>query len=161
MPRMTKWMGLADSEEESTCVLCGVGCQTRLDVKWNRIMGTGPGDKKSAPNNGHMCVLGRFCIPSMVNAPDRLKAPHVRKEGEAIPVPFKIAQQVGKVRGEIADSVVTQKTKSKIVTEFPLDEEASTKVVDIIERQLKKGYPVPTNNRILIECFENYAMDVS
>ncbi|MFW9886984.1 MAG: molybdopterin-dependent oxidoreductase [Candidatus Thorarchaeota archaeon] len=86
MPRMTKWIGLADSEEESTCVLCGVGCQTRLDVKWDRIMGTGPGDRKSAPNNGHMCVLGRFCIPSMVNAPDRLKTPHVRKANELIPL---------------------------------------------------------------------------
>jgi predicted molibdopterin-dependent oxidoreductase YjgC len=97
MPRMTKWMGLADYEEESTCVLCGVGCQTRLDVKWDRIMGSGPGDKKSAPNNGHMCVLGRFCIPSMVNAPDRLKAPHVRTEDDLIPVSWDkvVAEVVG------------------------------------------------------------------
>jgi predicted molibdopterin-dependent oxidoreductase YjgC len=86
MPRMTKWVGLADTEEETTCVLCGVGCQTRLDVKWNMIMGSGPGEKNSTPNNGHMCVVGRFCIPSLVNAPDRLKTPHVMKEGDSVPV---------------------------------------------------------------------------
>ncbi|MFW9802538.1 MAG: molybdopterin-dependent oxidoreductase [Candidatus Thorarchaeota archaeon] len=102
MPRMTKWMGVADSEEESTCVLCGVGCQTRLDVKWDRIMGTGPGDRKSAPNYGHMCVLGRFCIPSMVNAPDRLKAPHVRRGDELIPVSWDDA--VAEVAGIFGDA---------------------------------------------------------
>ncbi|MHA2072542.1 MAG: molybdopterin-dependent oxidoreductase, partial [Candidatus Thorarchaeota archaeon] len=104
MPRMTKWMGLADTEEETTCVLCGVGCQTRLDVKWNRIMGTEPGDKKGAPNNGHMCVLGRFCIPSLANAPDRIRTPHLRRDGESIPVSWDDAiTEVARILNE-ADS---------------------------------------------------------
>ncbi|MFX1367472.1 MAG: molybdopterin-dependent oxidoreductase [Promethearchaeota archaeon] len=84
-PRMSKWLGTPDSEETTTCALCGVGCQTRLDLKWNRIMGSGPGDTKLAPNYGHMCVLGRFCIPSIVNAPDRIKMPYVKKDDDFIP----------------------------------------------------------------------------
>ncbi|MFX1266110.1 MAG: molybdopterin-dependent oxidoreductase, partial [Promethearchaeota archaeon] len=86
MPRMTKWVGTPDSEVETTCVLCGVGCQTRLDEKWERVMGSGPGSANKPPNHGHMCVLGRFCIPSMVNAPDRIKVPFLRREDEYIPV---------------------------------------------------------------------------
>ncbi len=84
-PRMSKWLGTPDSEETTTCVLCGVGCQTRLDIKWSRIMGSGPGDRKLGPNHGHMCVLGRFCIPSIVNAPDRIKMPYIKNEGNYIP----------------------------------------------------------------------------
>ncbi|MHA2379835.1 MAG: molybdopterin-dependent oxidoreductase [Candidatus Thorarchaeota archaeon] len=86
MPRMTKWTGTPDSEVETTCVLCGMGCQTRLDVKWERVMGSGPGSTNKPPSHGHMCVLGRFCIPPMVNASDRIKTPILRKEGEYVPV---------------------------------------------------------------------------
>jgi formate dehydrogenase alpha subunit len=91
MPRMTKWIGTSESEVETTCVLCGVGCQTRLDEKWERVMGSGPGSASKPPNHGHMCVLGRFCIPSMVNAPDRIKAPFLRRNDEFVPVTWEEA----------------------------------------------------------------------
>nr|KXH72000.1 MAG: hypothetical protein AM324_08005 [Candidatus Thorarchaeota archaeon SMTZ1-83] len=84
--RMTKWIGAPDSMEETTCVLCGMGCQTELEVKWGRVMGSGPGKPDSPPNYHHMCVLGRFCIPSLVNAPDRIKTPQLRRDSENIPV---------------------------------------------------------------------------
>ncbi|MFQ5833262.1 MAG: molybdopterin-dependent oxidoreductase [Candidatus Thorarchaeota archaeon] len=101
MPRMTKWTGTADSEQETTCVLCGMGCQTRLDVKWEKVMGSGPGATNSSPNRGHMCVLGRFCIPSLVNAPDRMKRPLVRKDGELVPVSWVDAlDQVAEILSE-------------------------------------------------------------
>jgi len=85
-PRMTKWTGAPDSVEETTCALCGMGCQTQFSIKWDRIMGSEPGALGSAPNQGHMCVLGRFCIPSLVNAPDRIIAPHLRKKDDVAPV---------------------------------------------------------------------------
>ncbi|MFX1481555.1 MAG: molybdopterin-dependent oxidoreductase [Promethearchaeota archaeon] len=90
-PRMTKWIGTPDESTETTCVLCGVGCQTKLDIKWGRVMGSGPGRKENGPNNGHMCVLGRFCIPSLVNAPDRLKTPLVKQDGTDVPVTWEDA----------------------------------------------------------------------
>ncbi|MFX1559751.1 MAG: molybdopterin-dependent oxidoreductase [Promethearchaeota archaeon] len=85
-PRMTKWIGTPDESIETTCALCAVGCQTELDIKWERVMGSGPGRYESAPNYGHMCVLGRFCIPSLVNASDRLKTPYVKQDGVDVPV---------------------------------------------------------------------------
>ncbi|MFW9846120.1 MAG: molybdopterin-dependent oxidoreductase [Candidatus Thorarchaeota archaeon] len=101
MPRMTKWTGIPDSEEETTCVLCGMGCQTRLDVKWERIMGSSPGSREKEPNNGHMCVLGRFCIPPLVNAHDRIRYPYVKREGDYIPVSWDDAiSEVAKILTE-------------------------------------------------------------
>ena len=85
-PRMSKWIGTPDESVETTCALCGVGCQVQLDLKWERVMGTSPGRIESSPNHGHMCVLGRFCIPPLNNAPDRLKTPFVKQDEVDVPV---------------------------------------------------------------------------
>jgi predicted molibdopterin-dependent oxidoreductase YjgC len=85
-PRLTKWTGAPESIIETTCVLCGMGCQVEFDLKWERIMSSRPGKPESVPNNHHMCVLGRFCIPSLVNAPDRIKMPYIRRDEDHIPV---------------------------------------------------------------------------
>jgi predicted molibdopterin-dependent oxidoreductase YjgC len=100
-PRMTKWTGAPDSIEETTCVLCGMGCQVEFDLKWERIMSSRPGKPESPPNNHHMCVLGRFCIPSLVNAPDRIKMPYLLRDGEHIPISWEAAtQEVARVLSE-------------------------------------------------------------
>ncbi|MHA1588459.1 MAG: molybdopterin-dependent oxidoreductase [Candidatus Thorarchaeota archaeon] len=85
-PRMMKWHGTPDEKVETTCMLCGTGCQIEFDVKWDKIMASNPGSEDSEPNLGHTCVLGRFCIPSLMNAPDRLKNPTIRRDGVSIPV---------------------------------------------------------------------------
>ncbi len=85
-PRMMKWHGTPDEVVETTCMLCGTGCQIEFDVKWDKIMASHPGSENSEPNRGHTCVLGRFCIPSLMNARDRLKIPTVRRDGVSIPV---------------------------------------------------------------------------
>ncbi|MHA2045948.1 MAG: molybdopterin-dependent oxidoreductase [Candidatus Thorarchaeota archaeon] len=85
-PRISKWIGTPDETVETTCTLCSIGCQMQLDLKWERVMGTSPGRIESPPNHGHMCVLGRFCVPSLINAPDRLKTPHVKQADVDIPV---------------------------------------------------------------------------
>jgi predicted molibdopterin-dependent oxidoreductase YjgC len=85
-PRMMKWHGTPDETVETTCMLCGTGCQIEFDVKWDKIMASHPGSENSEPNRGHACVLGRFCIPSLMNAPDRLKIPTVRRDKVNIPV---------------------------------------------------------------------------
>ncbi|MHA1902929.1 MAG: molybdopterin-dependent oxidoreductase [Candidatus Thorarchaeota archaeon] len=90
-PRLTKWTGIPDSKVETTCMLCGHGCQVELDVKWNRVMGSRPGAQTSPPNNHHLCVLGRFCIPSLINAPDRLRNPQLKKDGVLSPVSWEQA----------------------------------------------------------------------
>jgi predicted molibdopterin-dependent oxidoreductase YjgC len=90
-PRLTKWTGAPDSIEETTCALCSMGCQVEFDLKWERIMSSRPGSPENPPNNHHLCVLGRFCIPSLVNAPDRIKTPSVLKDGNHIPVSWESA----------------------------------------------------------------------
>ncbi len=92
-PRLSKWVGMPESEEVTTCMLCGTGCQFRADIKWGKVMATGPAPPDSAPNGRHLCVLGRFCIPPLVNAGDRLRAPHVRRDGEMVPVSWDEALQ--------------------------------------------------------------------
>lgn len=69
-----KWEGKPEREEISTCSFCGVGCQLRLLVKEDRIIGSLPvvGD---VVNDGQLCVRGRFCISEVVNGHQRLQLP--------------------------------------------------------------------------------------
>ena len=100
-PRMMKWHGIPDAEIETTCLLCGTGCQVLFDIKWNRVMASHSGSRESDPNHGHMCVLGRFCIPPIINAPDRLKVPMMKRDGENIPISWDDAtEEVAKVLKE-------------------------------------------------------------
>ncbi len=100
-PRLTKWTGAPDSVEETTCTLCGMGCQVEFDLKWERIMSSRPGKPENPPNHHHMCVLGRFCIPSLVNAPDRIRMPYLLRDGEHIPVSWETAtEEVARVLSE-------------------------------------------------------------
>jgi predicted molibdopterin-dependent oxidoreductase YjgC len=78
-----------------------MGCQVEFDLKWERIMSSRPGKPESLPNNHHMCVLGRFCIPSLVNAPDRIKMPFLLRNGEHIPISWEAAtEEVARVLSE-------------------------------------------------------------
>ncbi len=78
-------------------------------------------------------------------------------EGEVIPVPFMVAQYVGKIRGDIATGqYITQSTTSPI--HLLLNDEAFAKVKDLLSRHHSKGYAIPTDQNILIECYENYAI---
>ena len=67
-------------------------------------------------------------------------------EGELIPVPFEIAQDVGKIRGEIAKSKDPRKTLKK----YPIKSSVATKMINQIKRQKKWG-PIPTDKNIIVE----------
>jgi predicted molibdopterin-dependent oxidoreductase YjgC len=100
-PRLTKWTGAPDSIEETTCTLCGFGCQVEFDLKWERIMSSRPGKHENPPNHHHMCVLGRFCIPSLVNAPDRVKIPYLKRDDNFIPISWESAiDEVARILSE-------------------------------------------------------------
>ena len=70
-----KWEGKPDREEQTTCSFCGVGCQMRLLVKDDRIIGSLPVIDDPV-NNGQLCVRGRFCISEVVNGHQRLVSPY-------------------------------------------------------------------------------------
>jgi predicted molibdopterin-dependent oxidoreductase YjgC len=64
----------------TVCPYCGVGCSLFLHIKDDRIVRVS-GDFEGAANRGNLCVKGRFGT-DFVHAPDRLRAPLVRREGK-------------------------------------------------------------------------------
>jgi predicted molibdopterin-dependent oxidoreductase YjgC len=69
-----KWYGAPDGEVQTTCALCGVGCQLTLLTHNGEVIGARPAD--GGVNHGLLCVKGRFAIPELVNHHSRLKKPY-------------------------------------------------------------------------------------
>jgi len=67
-------------------------------------------------------------------------------EGDLMPVPFHVAQEVGFLREKIFKKLDEQ----KIQENYPVDKSCSKKMIDIIKKQKEYGI-IPTNKRILIE----------
>ena len=66
-----------DKVVDSVCPFCGVGCQTSVAVKDNRIVQV---DGRNGPaNENRMCVKGRFGF-DYVHSPDRLTKPLIRRD---------------------------------------------------------------------------------
>jgi formate dehydrogenase major subunit len=65
---------------DTLCPYCGVGCQTRVHVKDNKILYV---DGRDGPaNNNRLCVKGRFGF-DYIHHPDRLTKPLIRRDGIA------------------------------------------------------------------------------
>jgi formate dehydrogenase major subunit len=63
---------------DTLCPYCGVGCQTRVHVKDNRILYI---DGRDGPaNENRLCVKGRFGF-DYIHHPDRLRTPLIRRDG--------------------------------------------------------------------------------
>lgn len=62
----------------TTCSYCGVGCQLKLKVKDDRIIGVTA--DKSGSNLGHLCAKGQFGW-EYVHSEDRLTDPLMKKNG--------------------------------------------------------------------------------
>jgi len=82
-------------------------------------------------------------------------------EGELIPVPFEVAQEVGVLRREIKN-MLDEKIKNNEIIErlkknYPVSSQASVKMIQLIKRQIKK-YPLPDEKNILIEKFQDYVV---
>lgn len=85
-----KWDGNADRDETTTCPLCGIGCQLRLEIKGQKILGSLPTvDPLIA--DGQLCVKGRFCITELVNNHRRVKQPEVIKYGHRVGISWEEA----------------------------------------------------------------------
>jgi ATP-dependent Lhr-like helicase len=81
-------------------------------------------------------------------------------EGELIPVPFEVAQEVGKLRAKISE-YLGHLSHEEIVLElqklYPIDENCANKIINLIKKQLKFGV-VPDDKTILIEDFDNFVV---
>jgi len=67
------------TKESSICIYCGVGC--KIDFYKNRegMLVKSLGNYEG-PNNGHLCVKGRFGF-DFVQSPKRLSKPLIKRNG--------------------------------------------------------------------------------
>jgi len=80
-------------------------------------------------------------------------------EGELIPVPFDVAQEVGILRREIKnmleESLSNNEIIEKIKKKYPVSSQSTVRMIQLIKRQIKK-YPLPDEKNIFIERFQDY-----
>ncbi|UCE29347.1 MAG: DEAD/DEAH box helicase [Candidatus Bathyarchaeota archaeon] len=81
-------------------------------------------------------------------------------DGEMLPVPITLAQQVGKLRKEIAKELNREQNikavAKKLAEKLNTNESTLLKPVEEINEHLKRGAPLPTDNHILLEAFDKY-----
>lgn len=80
--------------------------------------------------------------------------------GEQIPVPYEVAQEVGKIRGFMEAQLQKGKKFKDIVSElcreYAADEGTLIRSLKETVEHVEKGYPVPTDKRILVEDWEEF-----
>ncbi len=82
-------------------------------------------------------------------------------EGELIPVPFEVAQEVGILREEIGKMVKRnlkdEEMIEKIKRKYPVSTQCAKKMIQIIKKHTKK-FPLPKNDNIILEKFQSYVV---
>lgn len=71
---------LPQEERRTLCPLCSLGCELILSLRDGRVMSSAAGDR-SSPNQGQVCVKGRFLIRDTVYSPKRILFPMIRRDG--------------------------------------------------------------------------------
>jgi len=83
-------------------------------------------------------------------------------DGEILPVPFTLAQEVGKLRQKITEELKHEHNyemlAEKLAEKLSTDKSTLLKPIEEIHEQFQQGAPVPTHNRILIEAFDKYVV---
>jgi len=83
-------------------------------------------------------------------------------DGEILPVPLSLAQEVGRLRQQIASELEREKSHEavaeKLARKLSTDKSTLLKPVEEIHEHIKEGAPLPTNDRILIEAFDKYVV---
>ncbi|MFX1294341.1 MAG: DEAD/DEAH box helicase, partial [Promethearchaeota archaeon] len=76
--------------------------------------------------------------------------------GELIPVPYAIAQEVGRFRAQIKESLINCQSQIPILNKYSLTSNAKTVIVDILKTHIEKQFPIPDHKTIYIEELEKY-----
>jgi len=81
-------------------------------------------------------------------------------DGELIPVPKEVAEDVGELRERVLEEVERLGSKEEAIEELSrklgADRAAVRAAADEIEAHTKAGFPVPTKRRILLEAYGKY-----
>ena len=80
--------------------------------------------------------------------------------GEEIPVPYAIADEVGKVRGmvekELRSGNGVEKIGRELIQSYPCSMETITRALNEVVQHVKRGYPVPTDELLTLERWNEY-----
>lgn len=104
----------------TVCPYCGVGCQIELAVKNNRIVRV-IGVEGNKPNDGRLCVKGRFGY-EFVASSDRLTRPLIKRNGrfqaagwdEALDL---VAYRLKKIQGKYGNDAIAGYASAKCTNE--------------------------------------------
>jgi ATP-dependent Lhr-like helicase len=75
-------------------------------------------------------------------------------EGEIIPVEHEVAMQVGRLRDTFSRAVDSSEELQKLSKNLDINDNATSRVKETVETHIR-DYPLPTNDQIVIERFEN------
>jgi len=82
--------------------------------------------------------------------------------GEEIPVPFEVSQEVGLIRGFVEEQMKKQvspeEISAKLSERYPADADTVLRALGETVEQVDAGFPVPTDNRIVIEDWEDFVL---
>jgi len=82
--------------------------------------------------------------------------------GEEIPVPFDVAQEVGQLRGlveqKIRRGVKPEGVAAQLAKKYPADSEAVGRAILETVEQVQRGNLVPTDQRIVVEDWEEFVI---
>jgi ATP-dependent Lhr-like helicase len=82
-------------------------------------------------------------------------------EGELIPVPFEVSQEVGELRKEIKNMIgknlKTNDMILKLKEKYPVSSQSAVKMIQLIKRQIEK-HKLPAGNEIICERFQDYVV---
>ncbi len=106
-------------KHKTTCIYCGVGCQIELWVKDNKIVKVEGANE--IPNNGSLCVKGRFGIDGVLKE-DRLKKPLIKKDGRFVEVEWDealdyVAERLIKIKKEYGADAICGLSSAKCTNE--------------------------------------------
>jgi ATP-dependent Lhr-like helicase len=80
-------------------------------------------------------------------------------DGEMLPLPFDVAQRVGKLRSEIANAINSYDEAvviSQLQKAWPTERYGLRKIVEEIAEHKRLGAPVATDRKLVIETFDKY-----
>ncbi len=82
--------------------------------------------------------------------------------GEEIPVPFKVAQEVGAIRGfvekQLQKGIESEQIAEQLSKKYPADKDTIARALQETIEHVEHGFIVPSDKRMVLEDWEDYAI---